>query len=696
MTSLVQALADRAVGAVERVASSEITVLLDPDSPNATALNTGTPNALPRLNGYVLIPNEAGATVGIITEVRIERLPYPKRKGMQDFGLVDLPFPSRLVRVIPLGTLEARSKGGLLSFRVRRGIDVFPSVGDPVAIPTLQQLHAIVEGDGDPDAPRIAIGHCPTAGRAPVHVNPDKLFGRHLAVLGNTGAGKSCSVAGLVRWSIEAATRAGTEGRPNARFIILDPNGEYARAFSGLEVRLFQVSPESADNQLKVPAWLWSGTEWAAFTGAAPGVQRPLLLEAIRRLRSGAAEPDTLATRVRRVARLYSDRLDQHVRNGDHLAQGRREGVARFLLSTSEEFTGLAGDPACDADLKPLLEGVASKAAQVENDSRQPNSSQWHDTITEVRLTPLRTALDEVRSKVGLDDDSHSVGEDVPRHFPVDLLPRFVEALAAGGAGRDLAQFVDTLTLRIKSVLSRGRLGQVVQPPDSSTITLENWLSDYVGADGASNCPIAVVDLSLVPSDVVQVVVAVLARMIFEAAQRYRQEVGDELPTTLVLEEAHTFVHKDLGSDGGSPEGRACYRVFERIAREGRKFGVGLVLASQRPSELSPTVLSQCNTFLLHRIVNDQDQNLVRRLVPDALGDLLKELPTLPSRRAILLGWAAPAPVLVEMAELAEGHRPHSPDPSFWDVWTGKKARPIDWKPIAAAWTAGKEGSDGE
>ena len=194
MTSLVQALADRVVGAVERVTAGEITVLLDPDSPQATALNTGTPSGFPRLNGYVLIPNESGATVGVISEVRVERLPYPKRKGMQDFGLVDLPFPSRMLRVIPLGTLEARSRNGDLSFRVRRGIDVFPSVGDPVAIPTLEQLRAVVAGDDDDTSRRILIGQCPTAGRAPVHVNPDKLFGRHLAVLGNTGAGKSCSV----------------------------------------------------------------------------------------------------------------------------------------------------------------------------------------------------------------------------------------------------------------------------------------------------------------------------------------------------------------------------------------------------------------------------------------------------------------------------------------------------------------------
>lgn len=150
-----------------------------------------------------------------------------------------------------------------------------------------------------------------------------------------------------------------------------------------------------------------------------------------------------------------------------------------------------------------------------------------------------------------------------------------------------------------------------------------------------------------------------------------------------------TFVHRDLTGDSAPPAGRECARVFERIAREGRKFGLGLVLASQRPSEVSPTVLSQCNTFLLHRLVNDRDQELVRRLVPDGLGPLLRELPSLPTRRAILLGWAAPAPTLVEILEIPDEYRPHSPDPAFWDVWIGDEEREIDWPAIARTWQRG-------
>jgi DNA helicase HerA-like ATPase len=238
----------------------------------------------------------------------------------------------------------------------------------------------------------------------------------------------------------------------------------------------------------------------------------------------------------------------------------------------------------------------------------------------------------------------------------------------------------------------------VVRPP-GGTIAVDQWLEAHIGGDGAENGELAIIDLSLVPSDVLNIVIAVVARMVFEATQRYRKQKDKELPTVLVLEEAHTFVGRGSHEEAERPTPREmCRRTFERIAREGRKFGLGLVLSSQRPSELSPTVLAQCNTFLLHRMVNDRDQELVGRLVPDNVSGLLKELPSLPSREAILLGWAAPVPVLVEMTELPEEQRPKSSDPAFWDVWTGKEERQIDWGEIVDDWTgvqmAVEEGSE--
>ena len=126
--------------------------------------------------------------------------------------------------------------------------------------------------------------------------------------------------------------------------------------------------------------------------------------------------------------------------------------------------------------------------------------------------------------------------------------------------------------------------------------------------------------------------------------------------------------------------------MFEKIAREGRKFGLGLVLSSQRPSELSPTVLSQCNSFLLHRISNDKDQELVHRLLPDNMRGILREIPSLPSQYAVLLGWASELPVMVKIRTLQKSQCPQSDDPDYWDVWTKRKERKIDWCKIANEW----------
>src|SRR5258708_23891128 len=262
------------------------------------------------------------------------------------------------------------------------------------------------------------------------------------------------------------------------------------------------------------------------------------------------------------------------------------------------------------------------------------------------------------------------ISEDSPLFFDVNMLAEHLERTATEQGGA-LAGFISTLGLRIRGMLADQRLGAVIgrQPPTS----FEAWLRNYVGDNGASNGPIAVIDLSLTPSEVIHIVVSVLARLVFESLQRYRRShpLGLSLPTVLVLEEAHNFVRR--GKDEEllvSTPARLCRETVERIAREGRKFGLGLVLSSQRPSELSPTVLAQCNTFLLHRIVNDADQNLVARLVPDNVSGLLRELPSLPSRQAVLLGWAAPIPVLVKVDELPEAQRPQSADPDFWNVWT--------------------------
>ena len=695
MTTPIERIAALMVGTVEYVSPDQIKVLLELDAPQATALNTGVPIGFPRINSYVLIPNEAGAVVALVAWLGVEPSSFPKRTGLKDFGLIDLPYPLRKMSLVPLGTLShAKAKGGQqVRYRLERGVAVFPSVGDPVLLPTSDQLRSIVESEGVDR--RVTIGTSPLAGSAVVSVDPDKIFGRHLAVLGNTGSGKSCTVAGLIRWSLKAAeaakSDAGREGPANARFIILDPNGEYTRTFSDLTpaVRVFQVPPVDADHhELSLPAWMWNSNEWSSFAAAAPGAQRPILLQALRDLRAGAAVREPVATQVSRYFRSCKAQLEQLVAQGVTGYQGPRGSRTCGSMIRNIEADAARYESGTETGLSTRLGELAGEAkAKADAHYWSRGNGSGYNDFSETDVLAVMHRIDAVLAELPAGTKSVPPSEDAPVQFDVGQMADHLEQLAGDVGGGSVAQFVATLAMRVRMMLADRRLGPIVMP--DRPIAFEKWLEDYVGVDSATTGQIAILDLSLVPADVIHVVIAVVARIVFEATQRYRKLNTVELPTVLVLEEAHTFVRRS-GEDEQSTVSPAqmCRQTFERIAREGRKFGLGLVLSSQRPSELSATVLAQCNTFILHRIVNDRDQELVGRLVPDNLGGLLRELPSLPARQAILLGWATAVPVLVEIAELPEEHRPHSSDPKFWDVWTGVESRPVDWKKIAEDWTS--------
>jgi hypothetical protein len=674
------------IGAVDFVAPDEIKVALDIEAPESVALNAGGPRPFPRVNGYLLIPVDEALLVGQVEWLTVERSPFPKRRGMQDFGLVDLPYPLRRLRLNPLGTLRRRAPDGPYAFR--RGADALPSIGAAVLLPTEVQLRSIVESG---ERRRVKIGTSPLADDAEVSVDPNRLFGRHLAVLGNTGSGKSCSVAGLIRWSLEQATQARAEGRPNARFIVLDPNGEYARAFSGddaIKARIFKVNPAAGETALKVPLWFWNSAEWCSFTQASARTQRPTLMHALRFVRDGQTEPTADASHdMRRFLRTLVTTIRIEQNSGGPWGGFPRpkvffEKLEKWKKGLEPELGSFAGNQ--ESRLQALVNKIEALCL--------PRRAQYaHPDFTRPEVQELLVTASEAHSAFGgTDTDVIPADVDAPRPFDGASLLRGVEV---AGEVLNVSEHIETLLVRIRALLTDTRMKPIME--DAGDTTLDQWLSSYIGNDNAAHGCVSVIDLSLVPTEVVHVVTAVIARMTFEAMQRYMKVNGVALPTVLVMEEAHTFIKRYKEDIENQDAASICCQVFERIAREGRKFGLGLVLSSQRPSELSPTVLSQCNTFLLHRISNDSDQDLVHRLVPDNLRGLLRELPSLPSQSAILLGWASELPVLVKMNDLPKSQQPRSDDPEFWGVWIGRDAdgnsvsRNADWAPIAQDWQVG-------
>ncbi|QIL01635.1 DUF87 domain-containing protein [Sphingomonas sinipercae] len=178
----------------------------------------------------------------------------------------------------------------------------------------------------------------------------------------------------------------------------------------------------------------------------------------------------------------------------------------------------------------------------------------------------------------------------------------------------------------------------------------------------ANGRPISIVDVSGVPSEVTSVVVSVLARMVFDYAIWSRTEA--QRPLLLVCEEAHRYVPKDENASGQSVR-----RILERIAKEGRKYGVSLGLITQRPSDLAEGVLSQCGTIISMRLNNDRDQACVRAAMPEGARGFLDAIPALRNRECIVCGEGVSIPIRVRFDDLEPEKRPASSDPSFAALW---------------------------
>jgi len=175
--------------------------------------------------------------------------------------------------------------------------------------------------------------------------------------------------------------------------------------------------------------------------------------------------------------------------------------------------------------------------------------------------------------------------------------------------------------------------------------------------------PMTIIDLSGVPSDVVDVVVSVLCRSIFDFSLWNQRRI--EFPLLLVCEESHRYAPKKEEAAF-----QPTKRALARIAKEGRKYGVGLALVSQRPSELSESILSQCNTIIAMRMNNEQDQQFVRKALPDSVRSLVDALPTLRKRESLIVGEGTAVPVRMIFDVIPEELRHQSADVKFSESWS--------------------------
>jgi hypothetical protein len=313
--------------------------------------------------------------------------------------------------------------------------------------------------------------------------------------------------------------------------------------------------------------------------------------------------------------------------------------------------------------------------------------------------------------------DFVSSSADCPRHFSKQ---KFRDLHIENALSRDdvsMARARDncsTMLMRIYRLLEDSRFEFLFGPTCAEWPPVEHSLAtfmrDLLGTETCpkinlsdnQNCPegllpfydrhrrratrsnVVIIDLSLLASEVLENVTALVGRLIHEFLQRLTDQQVSGIsrggyPVVLVLEEAQNYVRESKRTE----EDSISKLVFERIAREGRKYGLGLVVASQRPSELSKTVLSQCNSFIVHRLQNPEDLRYFREIVLGIYGQMLDKLPALAPRSALVLGECVQAPALVEIREASPV--PKSKNPKFYRSWTQDEKQP-NFEAVCEKW----------
>ena len=448
----------------------------------------------------------------------------------------------RTISLIPLGEINP---GGLFE----NGVKNYPVAG--------AEVHAVSEDDIKSifvkfRAQGYSIGTLANESSLDVCLDPAALFGRHCAILGQSGAGKSWTVASLLQRAVKVM--------PRAHIILLDLHGEYA----------------------------WKDRD---------GKQHYA----------------------------FDDNVVRHI--------DARDLEMPYWLMTFGELVDLFIDRTDD------------------------NAS--------VQIAFLRDSVHDLRNKANKDLGIGHLSVDSPVYFPLDTLYEYFDeankmTTKFGKEKGALSGQFDQFLMRLESRMNDVRYDIMHKPKHlTSSDALSGLLRDFVGL-GDPKRAITVIDLSTVPFDVRPTVSAQIGRLAFEF--NYWNPQYRDFPLLLVCEEAHAYIPRD-----NDPRYEGTRQSMQRIAKEGRKYGVGLAVVSQRPNELSETVLAQCSTFICLRLTNPDDQAYVSNLVPEAERDLIDILASLGRGEALVMGQAAPLPTRVQFYK--PDPVPNSSDVDFYQQW---------------------------
>lgn len=516
--------------------------------------------------------------------------------------------------------------------KFERGLSQYPTIGDEVHLVSENDLKKIY---GQADRPHfVKIGHISGAESITALIDINKLITRHSAVVGTTGSGKSTTVASLINALSNPAIY------PSARIIILDIHGEYSQALRD-KANIYKINADASlnENELYLPYWALNFEELAeiSFGGFANEKDKTIVLERI---------------------------LDK---KKDSIINKPRDGV---------NIDSLSVDSPIPFSLNHL----------------------WYELYIETLGKYYRQRPGNPLDNLAFAEDNE--GHELKGSAITATPPIFRKINTAQANGEIVNHLPDTLNIgqqlhALGSKLRVPRFDFIFKPGDWSpaengevTKDLDELLKGWIGSDK----PITILDLSGVPSTILNLIIGVLLRILYDALfwARKLSEGGKNRPLLIVMEEAHNYLNDNFS-------GLASLTV-QRIAKEGRKYGIGAMIVSQRPSEVNPTILSQCGTFVALRLSNSMDRSHITSAVTDNLEGLTNMLPILRTGEAIILGEAVKLPMRVLIEAPEKEKRPDSFDPIVFDEklpqdssspggWGIKRVKSQnDYKDIVTVW----------
>lgn len=510
---------------------------------------------------------------------------------------------------------------------VLRG-DEFQRGGDSIAIPPKKvepaksdEIDKIYQNSIE-ESDKFIFSSLSSNPQIKIPVNGNKFFNKHIAVVGSTGSGKSHTVTKIIQKATEA--KNGEFSLNNSHVVIFDIHSEYKSAFP--EANHIDI------NNLTLPYWLLNSAE----------------LEEIL-LDTGERDNYNQSTVFRK---LVTANKKKH-----------NPTQSKVFYDT------------------PVFFDITEVQNALYNLKNETKNSKASDRIMindgSYTCSDSSTTID---SGILLTEE-----QKVEKYFECEykFFPTKNQNITKG----DYAEgTLDKFFIRFQEKINQDRLNFLFGD-NSKKISFEDTLKKLLGYISIGNKNVTVIDLSDVPFEVLSITVSLISRIIFEYGYFYKrlrcvkdpnEKINSDIPILLVFEEAHKYVPNSELS-----KFRASKSSIERIAKEGRKYGVTLLLASQRPSEISETIFSQCNNFIAMRLTNPNDQNYVKKLLPDTLGNIIDELPTLRAGEALLLGESVvlPSIVQIEKCDLA----PSSNDIPYWNLWKDEW-RDLDFEELKKEW----------